>query len=141
MRIIYTRNPLLTKRIDKVKQIIAHNCGKPKWHSFTLKREIWGVLTLSHKLCPRKQTTESKLVILVSFSQKLPHTLIPVIASTYCGMYAVTFFFWATLYRWLCQAEWLFFMRQNNVYMWEWVPPPPPPPPPQKKKKKCYFVC
>ena len=27
------------------------------------------------------------------FSQKLPSTLIPVIASTYCGKYAVPFFF------------------------------------------------
>ena len=36
MRIIYTRNLLLTMRIDKVKWITAHNCGKPKWHSFTL---------------------------------------------------------------------------------------------------------
>ena len=33
------------------------------------------------------------------FSQeKLPHTLISVIASTYCGKYAIPFFFWATLY-------------------------------------------
>ena len=32
MRILYTRNPLLTKRIDKIticKWITAHNCGKP----------------------------------------------------------------------------------------------------------------
>ena len=29
------QKPLLTMRIDKVKWITAHNCGKPKWHSFT----------------------------------------------------------------------------------------------------------
>ena len=49
-------------------------------------------------MCPRKQTAEPKLQILVSFSSgKLPHTLIPVIASTYCGKCGVPFF-WATLY-------------------------------------------
>ena len=40
MRILYTRNLLLTiakvsSRIDEVKWITAHNCGKLKWHSFT----------------------------------------------------------------------------------------------------------
>ena len=56
-------------RIDKVNWITAHNYGKPK------------------------QTHEPKLVILVSFSQeKLPHTLIAVIASTFCGKFAIPFF-------------------------------------------------
>ena len=32
---LFTKNPLVTMRIDKVKWITAHNCGKPKWHSFT----------------------------------------------------------------------------------------------------------
>ena len=56
-------------RIEKVNWITAHNCGKPKWHSFKPKREkgnFW-VLTLSHKMHSRKQTTEPKLLILVSF--------------------------------------------------------------------------
>ena len=56
-------------RIDKVNRIIAHNYGKPK------------------------QTNEPKLVIFVSISQeKLPHTLIAVIASTFCGKFAIPFF-------------------------------------------------
>ena len=57
-------------RIDKVNWITAYNCGKPKWHSFTHSlswKGKFGVSTLSHKMCPRKQTTEPKLVILVSF--------------------------------------------------------------------------
>ena len=59
--------------------------------------------TLSHKMGPkyRKQTTERQLLILVyHFAQeKLPHTPILVIASTYCGKYAVPFFLWATMYK------------------------------------------
>ena len=46
MRILDTRNPLLAMRIDKVKWITAHNCGKPNWHLFTfiqLKRENLGL--------------------------------------------------------------------------------------------------
>ena len=59
-------------RIDKVKWITARSCGKQKWHSFasiglTEKGKFWNS-TLSHKLCPRKQTTGKKtLLILVSF--------------------------------------------------------------------------
>ena len=57
-------------RINKVNWITAHNCGKPKWHSFTTslrwKGKFWAS-TLSHKMCPRKQTTELKLLILVTF--------------------------------------------------------------------------
>ena len=61
----------------KVKWITAHNCGKPKlWHSFTSEKGKFWVLTLSHKMCPRKQTTEPKLVIFVSFfsGEVIPHT-------------------------------------------------------------------
>ena len=88
---------LVTTRIDKVKWITAQICGKPKWHSFSRslswKRKIWA-LTLSHKMCPTKQTTEPKWWSWYRFSQeKLPHTLIPVIASTYCRKYAVPCFF------------------------------------------------
>ena len=68
---VVSSNPFfLTMRIDKVKWMTAHNCGKQKWHSFMLslswKGKFW-VLTLSHKICPRKQITELKLVILVSY--------------------------------------------------------------------------
>ena len=46
MHILYTRNPLITIRINKVKWITAHNCGKPTWHSFSpslmLRRENVG---------------------------------------------------------------------------------------------------
>ena len=54
----------------------------------------FGVLTLSHRMCPSKQNADPKLVILVSFyflQEKLPSTLIPIIASTY-GKYAIPFF-------------------------------------------------
>ena len=80
-------------RIDKVKWITAHNCGKPKWHSFTLKREDFGSWH-----CLTKCALENKLLnrncwSWYHFSQeKLPHTLIPVSASTYCGKYAILFF-------------------------------------------------
>ena len=53
-------------RIDKVKLITADNCGKPKWHPAGLvlaEKEKFLKSTLSHKKCPRKQTTEPKLKI------------------------------------------------------------------------------
>ena len=44
-------------------------------------------------MCPRERTAEPKLLFLVSLSQeRLPHTLIPVIASTYYGK-CMAFFF------------------------------------------------
>ena len=59
--------------IDKVKWITARRCGKQKWHSMihsglvqAEKGKVWNS-TLPHKMCPRKQTTEPKLLILVSF--------------------------------------------------------------------------
>ena len=64
------QRPALTMRIDKVKWITAHNYGRPKYHAFTSSLG-WNVtffaLTLSLKMGPRKQTTEPKLLILVSF--------------------------------------------------------------------------
>ena len=56
-------------RIDKVKWITARSCGKQKWHSFASSLGWKGNFlnsTLPHKMCPRKQTTEPKLLILVS---------------------------------------------------------------------------
>ena len=98
MRIIYTKNRLLTKRVDKVKWITAHNSGKPKMtfiHAkFNLKRE-----NLGSRHCLTKCALENKLLSqnclsLYHFSQeKLPHTLIQVIASTYSGKYVVPVFF------------------------------------------------
>ena len=70
MHILYSRNLLVTMRIDKVNLITAHNCGKPKWHSFTpslsWKGRILG-LNIVSQMCPRTQTTWPKLLILVSF--------------------------------------------------------------------------
>ena len=56
--------------------------------------------SLSHKICPRKKHywTRNWCSWYYFALEKLPHTLIPVIASTYCGKYAVPFLFWATLY-------------------------------------------
>ena len=90
-------------RIDKVKWITAHSCGKPKWHSFMLKRENFEPRHCLTKCALEKKTTEPKLLILVSFfisQETLSHTLIPVIASTYTvGSMPFRFFsFLATLY-------------------------------------------
>ena len=89
-------------RIDKVKWITVRSCGKQKWHSFASslgwKGEIFGI-----RHCLTKCAIESKLLnqncwSWYHFSQeKLPHTLILVIASTCCGKYPVPFL-WATLY-------------------------------------------
>ena len=56
--------------IDEIKWTIAHNYGKPKWHSFktifSWKGEILDLDTVSQKIVLyRKQTTEQKLLILV----------------------------------------------------------------------------
>ena len=64
---------------------------------FKLKRENVGP-----RHCLTKCALENKLLnqncwSLYYFSQKLPHTLIPGIASTYSGKYAVPFL-WATLH-------------------------------------------
>ena len=58
-------------RIVRVNWITAHNCGRPKWHSFASSLSwteiFWGATILSDKMGPRKQTTEPNLLILVSF--------------------------------------------------------------------------
>ena len=96
MCILYTRNPLVTTCIDKVKWITAHNCGKPKWHSFTpklsWKGKIWGLDIVSQN-APYKTNYWSKIADLLFSQEKLPYTLIPVIASTHRGKYAVPLFF------------------------------------------------
>ena len=53
-------------------------------------------------MCPRKQTTDyQNCWSWYHFPQKLPHTLIPVIAATYCGKFLCrSVFLWASLYRW-----------------------------------------
>ena len=57
-------------RIVQINWITAHNYGEPKWHlcspSLSWKGKNWAS-TLPHKMCPRKKTTEPKLLILVSF--------------------------------------------------------------------------
>ena len=67
MCIFTSRLLVLRMHIDKVYWITAHNYGKPKWHSFTAEKGTFWASTLSHKMCPRKQTTELNLLILVSF--------------------------------------------------------------------------
>ena len=71
MCIFYTSSPLVTIPIDKVKWITFHNCGNPKWHSFKSSFSwIENILDLDIVItnkCPSKQTTEPKLLILVSF--------------------------------------------------------------------------
>ena len=46
--------PLLTMHVNKVKWINAHNCGKPKWHSFTptlsWKEKFWGLDIVSQNV-------------------------------------------------------------------------------------------
>ena len=75
-----------------------------------VKGKFW-VLTLSHKMCPRKQITEPKWMIMVSFS--LRRSYIPVIASTLLReVCRSVFFFWATLYR-VSQK------KGNPFYQWD----------------------
>ena len=92
-------------RIDKDKWITAHNCGKPKWHSFT-STLIWKKDNFGPRHCLTNCALENKLLnqncwSWYHFSQeKLPHTLKPVIAwfaSTHRWKYAFRFV-WATLY-------------------------------------------
>ena len=94
MCFLYTSDPLVTMRIDKIKWITAHNCGNSKEHSFkprfSWKGEFWTLSNIyfvdivSLKICP----IENKLNpdwnwSWYHFSQKkIPHPLIPVIAST-----------------------------------------------------------
>ena len=100
MRIVTSKFLVWGMRIDKVNWITAHNNGNPKLHSISTtlswKGNIWAS-TLSHQMC----SIEIKLLnqnfwSWYHFSQeKLPHTLIPVIASTYCERYAVPGFFFS----------------------------------------------
>ena len=81
--------------------------------------EIMG-LDIVLQMCPRKQTTEPKLVIYrYHFAQeKLLHTLMPImIAFTYCEKYHMFRFFWPTLY----------------------ISPPPPPPPDETRPARLFF--
>ena len=66
MRVVHERVSGVKMRFDKVNWITAHN--EPKWHLFTpgLRWKLW-VSTLYHKMRPRKQTTEPKLLTLVSY--------------------------------------------------------------------------
>ena len=58
-------------RTDKVNWITAHNYGKPKYHSFSpnlsCKGKILVLDIVSQNVPYKKQTTEPKLLILVSF--------------------------------------------------------------------------
>ena len=91
------RHRVQRMRTDKVNWITAHNCGKLKWHSF-MSSSCWKGGNFGSWHCLTKWALENKLINQTwcswyNFSQeKLPHTLIPVIASIYCGTYAVPFF-------------------------------------------------
>ena len=93
------------RQCREVKWITAHSCGKQKWNSFASslgwKGKVWNS-TLSHKICPRKQTTEPKLLILVSFSSG------EVTSYTNTSYYihilwevCRSVFLWASLYNWV----------------------------------------
>ena len=84
-------------RNDEVNWITIHNCGKPnmpKWQLFTsslsYKGKMFG-LTLSHKMCPRKQITDLGIIFLwrryIIHGCQLVH---PHIVGSRSG------FFWAT---------------------------------------------
>ena len=49
---------------------------------------------------------------IVSQNEKLPHTLIPVIASKYCGKYAVPFIFWG------CPVKFCFVLSFDTAGEW-----------------------
>ena len=87
--------------IDKVNWITAYHYDKPKWHSFSPSLS-WKQENVKPRHCLAKCALENKLLnqnyLGIIFVRKLPHTLIPVIASTYCGSMLFRFY-WATLYR------------------------------------------
>ena len=83
MCILYTRNPLVTMPIDKVKWITADNCGKPKWHSFTPSLSWKGEKGLDIVL----QNVQKKNYWTKIADLGIPHPLVPVIASTCYGKY------------------------------------------------------
>ena len=120
MRILHARYPLITMRIDKVKWITAHNnCGKPQWHSCSL---VYAEkVNFGPRHCFSKRALENKLLNqnwwswYFLFKQKLRHTLKPIIASTYCGKYAVPFFSWATLYS-ITTHCWTYFLLLTSNY-------------------------
>ena len=76
----------------------TQNCGKLKWHSFTSclswKRDTFGAWHCLTKCALENKLLNQNCWSWYHFSQKLPHTLIPVIASTYCGKYMLYHFFW-----------------------------------------------
>ena len=84
-------------RFDKLEWITARSCGTPKWNSFVSslgwKGKILGQDIVLWNV-PQKTNYWTKIADLgIIFSrEKLPHTLKPVIASIYCGNYAVPFF-------------------------------------------------
>ena len=87
--------------------------------SFQLKREHFGSSTMSHKMCPGKQTTKPKLLILISHFLRRRYLINWYYLLHPHIMGSIPFrFYWATLYT--CTK-----MR---------VKPPPPPPPPNNSR-------
>ena len=93
-------------RTDNVKWIIANNCGRNGKHShlYSLgwKGKILELYIVSHKkMCPRKQNTDPKLLILVSFlsGEDTSYTNTIAIASTHIAGSMPFRFVWATLYK------------------------------------------
>ena len=89
----------------------AHNCGRPKWHSFkpslSWKGPILGLDIVSRNVPYKKQTTEPKLLIVVSFfsGEDTP--------STHCisnyGKYAVPFLLGHVIYG----------KQMNTLFYWD----------------------
>ena len=116
-------------RIDKVNWIIAHNYGKPKTHSFkpslSWNGKFW-TSTLSHKMCPRKQTTEPKCWSWYHFSQEKIHVHVCTSSTdiSYCIhiMGSVPFHFYlVTLYNKHCrlQTEWHVWVCSLKPDVWD----------------------
>ena len=106
-------------RIDKVTWITARICGKQKWHSIASSLG-WKGENFGTRHCLTKCALENKLLnqncwSWYHFSQeKLLHTLILVIVSTYCGKYAVPFFMGHPVYTCTCSAGESRGMTQNR---------------------------
>ena len=67
MHILYTRLPALNNATMLNGLLLTTVASRNFIPTEFKEKGTFGVLTLSHKMCPRKQTAEPKLVILVSF--------------------------------------------------------------------------
>ena len=110
----YMYNPFVSSLQYRVAQkkrniILPTICGCNNWYQCMKFRAS----TLSHKLCGlENKLLNQTLWSWYHFSQeKLPHTLIPVMASTYCWKYAILFVFMGHP---VLPAGWLRHLRWNE---------------------------